>query len=434
MPRRLLTLSTVCAVALLALAGCGTVATPTSGTTVSASMGTSGTPPPTPSSAASPPASSAVVVPSPLAVPNAPVTATDECGRAIPAPLPAAVSSRLLAVLRAGRASIRAPGIEAAVLLPDGSAWSGAVGWAAQNVPLTTGDAMPWASAGKPAVAATLLRLLEASGRADATGGTARVPMTLSTPAAGIVPGLHTARGATLGDLLAHRAGLSEPFNDPVILRGLVDNPFALWRPTTILAATRVVARRGTFIYSNSDYIAAGILIAKLARQPWPAAVRRLVLSPAGSKAWAPAFESGCGPVGHSFSVVAGSPPRDLTGSSGIPPFPAIVSAMGAAGGFVGTALDLVRMGHEIATSRDLLPLLVVQTHSTPVEGPYGMGVSRSQVLGLSAVGHGGRLAGTRTVWRCILGGGPCVGVLANRTGIEVEPIAEALLKVVLGR
>jgi CubicO group peptidase (beta-lactamase class C family) len=318
--------------------------------------------------------------------------------------------------------------------MPDGSAWSGAVGVAATDVPLTTGDALPWASAGKPAVAATLLRLLESSAGTGSTTGTGTGRIMLSTPAASVIPGLHTARGATLADLLAHRAGLSEPFDDPLILRGLLDNPWALWRPTTVLADTRVVAKRGTFIYSNADYIAAGILIARLTHEAWPAAVRRFVLAPAGSKAWAPAFESGCGPVGHSFSVVAGSAPHDLTGSSGMPPFPSLLSAMGAAGGFVGTALDLARMGHEIATSRDLVPLFVVRTHSTPVEGPYGMGVSRSRVLGLPAVGHGGRLAGTRTVWRCVLGNGPCVAVLANRTGIEVEPIAEALLKIVLGQ
>jgi D-alanyl-D-alanine carboxypeptidase len=318
--------------------------------------------------------------------------------------------------------------------MPDGSAWSGAVGSATADVPLTTGDALPWASAGKPAVAATLLRLLESSAGTEPSGGTATHRITLSTPAATVIPGLHTAPGATLADLLAHRAGLSEPFDDPVILRGLVDNPWALWRPTTVLADARVVAKRGTFIYSNADYIAAGILISRLTHEPWPAVVRRLVFAPAGSKAWAPAFESGCGPVGHSFSVVAGAAPRDLTGASGMPPFPAILSAMGAAGGFVGTALDLARMGHQIATSRDLVPLFVVRTHSTPVEGPYGMGISRSRVLGLPAVGHGGRLAGTRTVWRCVLANGPCVAVLANRTGIEVEPIAEALLKVVIGQ
>lgn len=416
MVRRLLALVAAATLAALALSGCGTLSTATP----------SGSAPPSapvaPGSGAlgSAPVSSAAA---PSASP--PAALVDACGRAIPAGMPSSISSRLLAALRAGRAAISAPGVQAAILMPDGSGWSGAVGWAAADVPLTTGDAMPWASAGKPAVAATLLRLLESS------SGTANA-VTLSTRAASAIPGLRTAPGATLADLLAHRAGLSEPFDDPLLLRGLTHDPWALWRPTTVLADARVVARRGTFVYSNADYIAAGILIARLAHESWAAAVDRYVLAPAGSKAWAPVYGRGCGPVAHSFSVVAGSPPRDLTGSSAMPPFPALLSAMGAAGGFVGTALDLARMGHEIATSRDLLPMLVVRTHSTPIEGPYGMGVSRSQVLGKPAVGHGGRLAGTRTVWRCVLGGGPCVAVLADRTGIEVEPIAEALLRVVL--
>ncbi|HEX9043871.1 MAG TPA: hypothetical protein VF802_02495, partial [Candidatus Limnocylindrales bacterium] len=122
----------------------------------------------------------------------------------------------------------------------------------------------------------------------------------------------------------------------------------------------------------------------------------------------------------------------DLTGSSGLPPYPSVLTAIDAAGGIAGTAMDLALVGREVATSPDLAVMLAPRG-SVTAEGPYGLGISRLSVLGRAAVGHGGHLAGARSVWRCLVGG-PCVAVIANRAEIELEPTAEALLGIILGR
>jgi hypothetical protein len=143
------------------------------------------------------------------------------------------------------------------------------------------------------------------------------------------------------------------------------------------------------------------------------------------------ALEPACEPVTHAFERTSGGW-SDLTGSSGLAPYPSVLSAIDAAGGIAGTATDLALVGREVATSPDLA-VMRTPRGSVTAEGPYGLGVSMLSVLGRDAVGHGGHIAGARSVWRCVVDG-PCVAVLANRAEIDLEPTAETLLAIALGR
>lgn len=335
-----------------------------------------------------------------------------------PAPIDAAIAARLGDALDTARRSLPSPGLTAAILMPDGRGWAGAVGIAADGVPLTPEVALPWASAGKPAIAATIVRLAAAG------------KIHLSDAVRSWLP-LPAAKGATVADMLAHRAGLSDPFNDPAFTRRIEADQSARWAPDAVLDWVVPVLDRGVFLYSNADYIAAGRMIEKATGEAWPTVVRRLVLRPAGSRAAAPALEPVCEQLGHSFDRTSGGW-ADLTASSGLPPYPSVLTAIDSAGGLVGTATDLVLVGREVTMNPDLAVMLAPRG-SVTAEGPYGLGVSRLPVLGRAAVGHGGHLAGARSMWRCIVGG-PCVAIIANRADIELEPTAETLLGIVLGR
>ena len=135
------------------------------------------------------------------------------------------------------------------------------------NVPVTTRTLFRLGSTTKLFVALAALRLVDQ--------GALRLDAPIGDVVPGLAPGL---RAVTLEQLLTHTAGLAEdaPQTGPLEESALLTRVTG-WTDEALFAPPGEV-----FSYANPGYVLAGAAIAQAARQPFSAAMRSLVLDPAG--------------------------------------------------------------------------------------------------------------------------------------------------------
>jgi D-alanyl-D-alanine carboxypeptidase len=378
---------------------------------------------PTPASSPPSPASSP-----PPSTPSTPSTAERRA---------AVLASRLQAELDRIRRQLRIPGVQATILFPDGTAWTGVSGLAdvAAGTPVAPDTAFAIASVSKTFASALILQLAD-EGR-----------LRLDQPAASLLPPvrLRLDPRITVAMLLNHTSGLADFFLNPKIDGPLQKAPTVAWSvDRTLRYVGKPLSPPGkTFHYSNTNYLLLGLIAERLTGQPYAELVRTRLLDPTGLGAtWVQTGEAARAPLAHGYRFVGTkrtAPPVDLADGSGVAPFRSVVTAAGAAGSVASTSHDLARWGRALYSGRVLGPagtgLLLAGFTPTKAYVPgvvYGYGVQALTIDGRPSLGHSGRLLGFRSAVRHLPIDGLTIAVLINDSRDDPGVIVARLLTIAL--
>jgi D-alanyl-D-alanine carboxypeptidase len=294
------------------------------------------------------------------------------------------------------------PGINAAVVLADGTLIRVSAGWRDREgrETLKPGDRMLSGSIGKTYVAALALQLVkEGSLSLDAKVERylGREPWFMQLP---------NARDMTVRMLLNHTSGLMKHEAKPEFLKSPTLLTDKTWKPEQLLGFLAgepplFPAGQG-WHYSDSNYILVGLIIERLTGRPYYDLLKQRLLLPLGLKATIPSDSrripgvvQGYAGAGNSFGfpdamlvdgVFAVNPQAEWTG-----------------GGLASTAMDLARWAKLLfegkAFDASLLPVMLDGVATDMGPGiRYGLGVVlRPTPLGPS-YSHGGIFPGYRSV------------------------------------
>lgn len=234
-------------------------------------------------------------------------TSTTSTTTTVPTPNPAAPASRAaFAVLRSGNAAasltVLRDGVELVRL---------AAGATNDGSPMTTDSPMIVASVSKLVTAATVARL--------AQGGSLSVDDPVPWGAMGFVTDPAWA-ATTVRELLDHTSGI------PVARRSWLDDPGSCADPLATILAAPPAPTRGTWLYSNGNYCALGLLVQHVTAERYDVAAGRLVLGPAG--------------VDGAHLTVDGAWPGDAPYAKGVARF----DRLGAAGQWVMSTDDVAAL------------------------------------------------------------------------------------------
>ena len=407
----------------LLVAACGLV-TPNPTPTASPSV------PATPATPAATPAATATVEPTPTIVP-VPTPRLDLAGPARVAQLGATTETALADALDSIRAGAALPGIQAAIVFPDGSTWTGqsGVGVITTAAPVTADTLFSVASITKTFVATLALRL---AGR-----GT----IGLDDPLSRYVPSYPNAAAITLRELLSHTSGIHDLFTSPGMSDDILANPSRIWTPQEVLAriGKPYFAPGKGYYYSNTNYVLLGLVVEKATHKNLAALVREEFLAPLGlSHTFVQTEERTLGVVAHGYNGSAAKP-VDLSIGQTMVPFTSEVTACSSACAIVSSAQDLARWasalygggvldGAEMASMLDTTAALPY-----PSFIPRGLGAEVINLGGRIAWGHRGHLDGFDGSMMYMPESGLTIVVQANAEWANALAASATLANVVLG-
>jgi D-alanyl-D-alanine carboxypeptidase len=327
------------------------------------------------------------------------------------------------------------PGISVAIVLPDGSSWSGVSGFAdvPDKVAVTRSTSFAIASVSKTFTAALILALAE-EGRID-----------LDAPVRRYLPGLKKVSSKVrVRQLLDHTSGLRDYFFHPSIDRQLLSRPDRRWDSAL---AFRYVGKpyfepgKG-WHYSNTNYLVLGMIAEAVGKEPIADQVRARFLEPLGLEhTWYQPEDAAPTEVAHGYrfeSASTAAPPIDLSDGTPLVPFTSVVTAAGAAGGFASTARDLAQWAHHLYGGEVLRPeyltAMIDPGATTALKSsiPYGYGTQVVEIDGHKTFGHSGRLLGFRSAIRYLPDQGVAIAVLTNQSRTDPAAIVRNMLRIAL--
>ncbi|WP_067186018.1 serine hydrolase domain-containing protein [Microtetraspora niveoalba] len=266
---------------------------------------------------------------------------------------------------------------------PDGrvTTWTSGTAERGTGRPMVGADAhFRIASVTKPVIAATVIRLVE-QGRID-----------LDAPVERYAPGLLDGRPITVRQLLNQTSGLPEylplidfahPGGDADFLRLALD--------------AEPVGKPGEkWFYSNTNYLAAGMLIEKVTGKDFRTVTRRGVLRPLTHTYWPRENETGIrGAHAHTYGVNPFDPEAQgkTVDTTRLPGY-----LFGASGGLISTPDDLNRFWQALPTSTIDTMLKGAVAAYDPPRSRYGLGVYSYPLTCRPAWMHDGGLPGTRVL------------------------------------
>ncbi|GAA1028798.1 serine hydrolase domain-containing protein [Virgisporangium ochraceum] len=221
----------------------------------------------------------------------------------------------------------------------------------------------------------------------------------------GVVRGPVDGRGITVRHLLQHTSGIAD-YDEPIIGTDYFAVRHRHFEPRDLVdagLAQPAVAPKGTFSYSNTNYILAGLIAQKVTGRPIGEEITRRVLKPAGLRDtyWPQlGVETIDGPHPHGYMATAPDAPFvDVTEQD--------TSLAWAAGQLIGTPGDLNRFFGALLDGKLLRAEQLAAMKSTvdapgfsTVDGPrYGLGIGTFPLsCGGFAWTHGGNAPGYTTV------------------------------------
>ena len=164
-------------------------------------------------------------------------------------------------------------GIAATVMTPDGT-WSGAFGKADGVLDVAVDSQFGIASGTKPIIAAQVMQLVEAG------------EVSLDQPAADYLPADFTfdTNGATIRQLLSHRSGIPDFYNDAWLER-MAEERTRVWELDEVLALVDGARRPlGSFEYADTNYNLLGLVIEHVRQRPLVDVLRDGVLRVEGTE------------------------------------------------------------------------------------------------------------------------------------------------------
>jgi D-alanyl-D-alanine carboxypeptidase len=340
-----------------------------------------------------------------------------------------ATAAALQKALDSARSSRRVPGLQAAVVFPDGSIWTGQSGVAVRSpsTAVTQDTLFAVGSISKTFTAALALRL---AGR-----GT----IGLDDPISKWVPSYPNAANITVRQLLSHTSGLQDLFT----ARGMADAILA--QPHRIWTADQVLDRIGKpyfapgkgWRYSNTNYLLLGVVIEKATGKTVAEQVRTEFLEPLGlERTFLQTEEKPTGALSHGYKGTA-SRPVDVSAGATLIPFESEVTVCGPAGAYASTAGDIARWsaalyGGAVLDDASLAAMADVSISTRFKARPYGLGFEQRALSGRATWGHLGALDGYTASMKYLPDLRVTIVVLANSGWASPASASASLLSALL--
>ncbi len=335
------------------------------------------------------------------------------------------LAAKLQVRLDQWRVSHRAPGVAAAVRLPDGSRWLGTsgsrtTGKSAKSVKPGTPFAI--ASLTKTFMAALILQLREE--------GKLGLGAKLST----WLPDYPKANKISIKMLLGHRSGIFDYFANPQYESRVFGRPKHHWRTGEILKLTgpRYCSPGTCYRYSNTNYVLLGIIVRKVTGKTPAQNIRQRFLEPLGLTE---TYFQGEEPIGREPAKGYWAIGRSWIGfadGSRYRPNTSGATVADAAGAIVSSVRDVsdwqeALLGGDVLEPESLA--LMLRFH--PRSG-YGLGMRYAVLDGRLAIGHGGSLRGYVSLMYRLPVDDLDVVVLTNLGRSNIQVLADKLTRTTL--
>jgi D-alanyl-D-alanine carboxypeptidase len=346
-------------------------------------------------------------------------------GPASAASLDPDLADKLQTRLDQWRASHHAPGVAAAVRLPDGARWIGTSGRAIlgrNSRPVQPYTPFAVGSLTKTFMAALVLQLRDEGF------------FWLGTPIEQWLPDYPEADKITVKMLLNHRSGIFDYFAHPKYERKVFQRPKHYWKTREILELTgpRYCAPGKCYRYSNMNYVLLSIIVRKVAGRTAAAEIRDRFLEPLGLD---DTYFQGREPIGRlpakGYWWLDGRWKGFADGSRYRPNTSAATVAH-AAGAMVSSVRDIsdwqdALLGGELLSPKSMELMLTFQGSSG-----YGLGMRRAWLDGRAGVGHGGSLRGFVSIMYRLPDEDLDVVILTNLGRTNIQGLADKLTRVTL--
>jgi D-alanyl-D-alanine carboxypeptidase len=336
------------------------------------------------------------------------------------------VARRLDAAFQAIGARIGAPGLVAAVRLPDDTVWYGAMGVLRPGgSPVTPDTPFAWGSITKTMTAALVLRLVD-EGRIG-----------LDDRLAAWFPDVPAADRITIRMLLAHTSGLFDYFQHPDYARRVFDDPRHAWTPDEILGLDGPAVNEPgeAFDYSNTNYVLLGRIVEEVTGEALADLFDRELLAPLGLEDTV--FQQVGRPVdlvgADGFWADGSGGFREWSDGTAFRPTTSAASVAWAAAATMGSARDLLDWEMALYGGEVLAPdMLALMLDLDPGSG-YGLGASRLSIDRQPGFGHHGSVRGFEAVMARLPDSDVDVVVLANLGFSDVGRVASRLVRAATG-
>jgi D-alanyl-D-alanine carboxypeptidase len=348
--------------------------------------------------------------------------------------VPPRLAARLEKALERAKTSLHLPGVEATVLFPDGSSWTGTLGYAdvAEKRRVTATTPFAIASVTKTFTAALILRYVD-QGQLDLDDRLSRW-----------VPDWPNAKRITIRMLLNHTSGIPDFFQNPKFEKALNKHKKRTWEAADVLAEYVrpgvVFAPGAGWSYSNTNYVLLGMVAERIGDAPWDVLVHRELLAPLGlTSTYVQGVDEPAGEPAIAYRIAAaasgGTKAVARTDGTAVVPFTSVVTAAGSAGAMASTTRDLARWakalygGHLLTRETRKEMLTFVKAYAYGLGTRYGLGVSRVRMQDRIAYGHTGALAGTRASIRYFPKEKVAIAVVFNRETFVGDDVTRILAR-----
>ncbi|MFE7193742.1 serine hydrolase domain-containing protein [Kitasatospora sp. NPDC057541] len=206
----------------------------------------------------------------------------------------------------------------------------------------------------------------------------------------------------TVRQLLGHTSGLFSYDEDPTMIQRLASPDFLVhrfdtYRPEdlvrTAVSHPPVFAPGTSRSYSNTNFVLAGMIIAKVTGRPYGEEIEKRIIRPLGLSATTlPGTAAGL-PQPHAlgYSTLFGGSPTPLEATELNP------SWGGSAGEMISTTADLTRF-YSVLMRGQLLPQAELD-EMVPAAGGPGLGIGSVKLsCGITVWGHSGTIHGSSTI------------------------------------
>lgn len=315
-------------------------------------------------------------------------------------------------------------GITAAVLIPNQGVWKGTYGYSHDTIKISSEMAFGMGSNTKTFICALALKMQEK--------GLLNLNDTIGKWIIGY-PKIN--KQATVRQCLNHTSGIPEYFSAQVN-DSLLQKPAKIWTKPEILNLTdsNVFAPGKGWLYSNSNYIIAGIIIESILNKPIHVAMRQWVLDSANFDHTFFYGESNSAPSPHQWTMnLNGVSQLDLN-TNDLNLIPQLYSLASTAGAMYTTAEDNVRFWSSLTSGKLLSPTSWAEmTTWVPVNFSlsYGLGIflNKRALNNRTFWSHGGTYLGSINENMVDTLTGITISVLTNQDSLNNVHLANNIMK-----
>jgi D-alanyl-D-alanine carboxypeptidase len=319
-------------------------------------------------------------------------------------------------------------GLQASVVLADGTQWCGVAGHADHDdaLPLSLDHHLYVGSVTKLYTAALVMQQVQRGNLSLADS----IDRWVDTVGASEI---------TVRMLLNHTSGVPSYTGDPLFLARYFGLPTKRWRPTELLEVIRDAspdfAPGARHEYSNSNYLLLGVLLARVTGHSYEELVGRVFRRDHGlDRTYYLDYPDGAAIANAYDESIFGLGRRNLTGFRN-----SLQTGAYAAGGILSTAGDVAQFVRSLFTGQLLkndpvermLQTVPAPDDDVPAQRGYGLGVRVLLIDGATLIGHTGTIPGYSAVAMHHTDPAYTIAVLSNLSTIDQTHVCARLQTVV---